>query len=129
MAVEFGGVHALDQSHAVLVGAFELDPELVFKNIGPLGQVIDEEMGGRVLNGLVIDEAALVLVLRQDVGRLESAAPMVPHVHVFHVPVRSQFDTDDEGVPYGQRPLHGLDHRPLLGQPLDEDGFFKFKLE
>lgn len=46
VAVEFGGVHALDFGDAGLVAALELDTRGIFKHVNSLGQVIDEEVAG-----------------------------------------------------------------------------------
>ena len=48
MAVELGRVHALDLGDTRLVGAAMLHADRILKDIGALGQVVDEEMARRV---------------------------------------------------------------------------------
>ncbi len=48
MAVELGGVHALDLGHTGLVLSLVLNTDRVFKDVRPFGQVVDEKVTGRV---------------------------------------------------------------------------------
>ena len=44
MAVELGGIHALDVGHAGLVFALVLDTHAVLEDVDSLGQIVDVEM-------------------------------------------------------------------------------------
>ena len=83
MGIEIGRVHALDFGDAGLVAAFELHPQLVFKDIGAFGQVVDKEMAGCVFGRLVIGQAVMVAVAGEDIDRLKAAAAQILQVHVF----------------------------------------------
>ena len=63
MAVELGGVHALDAGEARLIAALVDDARGVFEDVISLWQVVYEEVARGVSGRLVIGEAVLETVL------------------------------------------------------------------
>lgn len=62
VAIELRGVHALDVRETRLVLATQLNSGRVFKNVLAFGQVVDEEMTGRVFGRFVVRQTILETV-------------------------------------------------------------------
>ena len=103
MTVELGGVHALHVGHAGLILPAVLNPDGIFEDIRPLGQVIQVEVRGRVPGGFVITKPVLILVTGKDVNRFGTASAVILDVNVFHIAIGAKLDPDDQLVPHRNR--------------------------